>query len=597
MPIWGASTFEALSLKDQNHFKNLYHYYNNKIHADGEKFYLSPMNEFNIGHEYILLLENLKNNPLKPTGHFDYPLKCVFPARVEFLKSLGELSDLSLDDCRELNEWKNGLNAKSLSVVFSSSYPNNPSSMFGHTLIRLKSEKGSDILDYSVAFSAWQEATDSGFLLAVKGLFGGYRGLVELSKYYQKVNEYNYYESRDLIEYPVIMDQKEVDRFLNHLWEIYQTTFFDYYFADENCSSILYRLFKVAFREKELPNEKRAYFLPRELVENLMSAKLIDLSNLKVRDSLKKQFIKKYDGLTNDEKNDFWLIKNKKNLSAHELSQFSANTLESAKDFYYYKKARLKGNLETSSFDENKRLHEVLVARSKKGEAVYSETSTTKNTVFPHEAFEPGKLNLGFRYIDKNEIPDKIFLTLGFGLGFQDFTDSIKGQEAHQNFEVIHSKFRLNKNEFKLQNFTLINLKSNHAFTFYDPQASWAVEINYDDKFFNKKIHAAFGGGLSFLLNDSVMYGFSLLPAVSRTLINDKNSFQTDFLSFINIVNSKDINLNLTARKSLLRLNSINNWFTTKFKTEWSYTKNNSLNLVLEHQKDSDIEFFWSRSY
>lgn len=590
VPVEGASTFEALSQKDQDTFKNLYHFYNNKIHADSSGFYLTPMEDFNISHEYIVLLETLKSNPLKPTGHFNYPLKCVVPARVEFLKSVGELEHLSLDDCKELVEWKKGLQAKSLSVVFSSSYPNNPSSMFGHTLIRLKSEKGSEILDYSVAFSAWQEATDSGFLLAIKGLFGGYRGLIELTKYYQKVNEYNYYESRDLIDYPLKMTPLEVERFLNHLWEIYQTTYFDYYFADENCSSLLYRIFIVAFRDHELPKEKRKYFLPRELVENLVEANVVDLEKVSVRGSLKKHFFAKYSQLDDDEKKDLERLRKSPHLSKEELNRVSVNTLESAKDFFYYKKAREKGNLDIEPVDEKKRLHDILVERSLRNDKV---ENTSENhftgVVYPHLAHGPGSFNLGVTNFDQ-----KKSLTLGFGVGFHDFTDSIKGNEAHQNFEILQSKMRFNEDEIRLQNLTVIDLKSLHPFTFYDPQASWVVEIKYQDEFYQKKIDASFGGGLAFSAKDHWMYGFLILPTAEYHTKFSNFSLRADGVSFISFNHDSDRNFYLEARQAFVRTKLENEHFRITSRGEWTYQLNRSINLELKQEKKLSSELFWS---
>ncbi len=590
-PIWGASTFEALSKKDQITFKNLYHFYNNKAHADSSGFYLSTINSFSISKEYEKLLATLKSDPLKPTGHFNYPLKCVFPARIEFLKSIGELGDLNLSDCKELIDWKNGLQVKSLSVVFSSSYPNNPSSMFGHTLIRLNSEKRNELLDYSVAFSAWQEATDSGLLLALKGLFGGYRGLIELTKYYQKVNEYNYYESRDLIDYPLKMTGLEVDRFLNHLWEIYQTTYFDYFFADENCSSLLYRIFVVALKDHEMPKEKRMYFLPRELVENLVEANIVDLDHLSVRGSLKKQFQNSYKNLNEKEQNDFLILRKKNEITRLEMSEFSANTLESAKNFFYYKKAREKGNLDIIPFDENKRLHEVLVARSLNSDSssLAHISNSFSGVVYPHLSHQPHVFNLGAYRFNHKE-----YFMMGVGAGFHDFTDSIHGNEAHQNFEILQTKMRISENEIKLQNVTLIDLMSLHPFAFYDPQASWGVEIKYRDNLYEKLVHASFGGGLAFSAQDSWMYGVFLLPTVDMTYKDNDISIHSDALSFLSFNHPADWNFFIGGRKAFMRKNLKRDFYRLDSRLEWTYRLNQSINLSLQLEKKMGTEIFWS---
>lgn len=596
--IWGASSFEALSVKDQLHFKNLYHFYHNKIHADSPGFYLTSKDSFNLSDEYRALLSELTQNPHKPFGHFNYPLKCVLPARVEFLKSLGHLQSLSLEDCHDLLTWKEGLGVKNLSVVYSSSYPNNPSSMFGHTLIRLKSEKRNELLDYSVAFSAWQDATDSGFLLAIKGLIGGYRGLVDLTKFYQKVNEYNYYESRDLIDYPVIMTAAERERFLNHLWEIYQTTYFDYYFADENCSSLLYRIFIVAFRDKYLPEEKRSFFLPRELVENLIEANLIDLEKVSSRSSLKKQFMGRFNLLSSEEKNIFHHIRSSVNLEENSLTLATAATLESLKDFYYYKKAREKGNLDTKPIDENQRLHDILVARSKKEDVHNLEKLDvkTENPVYPHLAHPPGELLLGMF-----SVQNKDSVLLGAELGFHDFTDSTKGDEAHQNFEILKATMRINDQEARLHNLTLVNLKSMHPWSFYDPQVSWGVEVLYDDSYLNRESHASFGGGVSRAIGSSLLAGILFFPTPRYFHRDSRLAYTFDGVSFVNWKGfsffEREMNFHLEGRWAVAKSKLENKINEVSLQAEWSYFKNQSLSLKNSIRSKNSAEFLWTYRY
>lgn len=195
---------------DNKYWLKLLHFQDGASLADGEKFFLSPDGKKNPEAELLATIEAFKD-PKKTVGWFNYHPQCVFKERYEFLKSQHLLDGVPAVACPMLDEWKAGLNADSITLIFSSSYPNNPSSLFGHTLLRLNQVgKKNDLLDYAVAFSAMPEKEDLGLIFAFKGFFGGYKGLFEVTKYYTKVNEYNNGESRDLIEYNLKNDSSRI---------------------------------------------------------------------------------------------------------------------------------------------------------------------------------------------------------------------------------------------------------------------------------------------------------------------------------------------------------------------------------------------------
>jgi hypothetical protein len=108
---------------------------------------------------------------------------------------------------------------------------------------------------------------------------------------------YNNGESRDLIEYDINMTQDELDRLINHLWEIYQTTYFDYYFADENCSAVLADILAVPFNFEDINTHERWYYLPSEMVRTFKNIPG-RVKSEHFRPSLKKQLEKKISQLT-----------------------------------------------------------------------------------------------------------------------------------------------------------------------------------------------------------------------------------------------------------------------------------------------------------
>ena len=127
-----------------------------------------------------------------------------------------------------------------VTLVFSSYYLNNPSSAFGHTLLRLDKAEGAprakhfELLDYGVDYAATVD-TPNAILYAVKGLFGRFQGQFKHYAYYYKVRQYGDYESRDLWEYDLALTPEETALLAAHLWEL-GGTWFAYWYLDENCS-------------------------------------------------------------------------------------------------------------------------------------------------------------------------------------------------------------------------------------------------------------------------------------------------------------------------------------------------------------------------
>lgn len=190
--------------------------------------------------------------------HDEHP-QCRFIARFTWLQSQLPLSEAALPqvECQQYRDWHSAIDAHSLELVFPAAYLNNPSSMFGHTLLRLDQQPsaadsgdGTELASYAVNFSAQTQETN-GALFAIKGLTGFYAGRYSLRKYYEMVNTYSEMESRDIWSYPLDFTQEEIDRMLRHLWEM-EDVDFEYYFLSENCSYQLLRLLEVARPELEL---------------------------------------------------------------------------------------------------------------------------------------------------------------------------------------------------------------------------------------------------------------------------------------------------------------------------------------------------------
>ncbi|WP_205619459.1 DUF4105 domain-containing protein [Ferrimonas senticii] len=202
-------------------------------------------------------------------------MRCAFPARYTWLQQqLGQAAELN---CPELLEWQQALAPQGLTLVFPTAYMNNPSSMFGHTLLRVDAKeqnRNSELVAYAVNFAAEPDGQDNPMLYAMKGLFGQYPGRYTVMPYYRKVREYNDIESRDIWEYPLKFSEAEVHRILLHLWEMHHAEF-DYYFLDENCSYQLLALLELARDDLELVNQFPLMAIPSDTVAALAQADLI----------------------------------------------------------------------------------------------------------------------------------------------------------------------------------------------------------------------------------------------------------------------------------------------------------------------------------
>jgi hypothetical protein len=198
--------------------------------------------------------------------------QCAFIARFTWLdEALGfDRSRLPRADCRRYREWREALNAQSLTLVFASAYLNNPSSMYGHTLLRVDArdqDERTRLLAYAINFAANTDEKN-GLVFAVRGLLGGYPGTFSVLPYYLKVREYGDLENRDLWEYELDFSPQEVDRVLRHAWELLPA-YFQYFFFDENCSYHLLGLLQVARPELQLSAPFRLWALPSDTVREL----------------------------------------------------------------------------------------------------------------------------------------------------------------------------------------------------------------------------------------------------------------------------------------------------------------------------------------
>ncbi len=147
--------------------------------------------------------------PAPRAGGDDDP-RCLWPARWRWLSSRLPLArgENGQPACPALEAWLAAIDPGSATLVFPAAYLNNPSSMFGHTFLRIdppRQEGATPLASYAVNYGA-VTGSDGGVLFAVRGLTGGYKGYYSIQPYYVSVRTYSDLESRDIWEYELSLD-------------------------------------------------------------------------------------------------------------------------------------------------------------------------------------------------------------------------------------------------------------------------------------------------------------------------------------------------------------------------------------------------------
>lgn len=249
--------------------------------ADDADFFLAPRGKTDPEAELRATLQGLFAIHASADGNLvvDDHVQCRFPARRKWLIEELDIApaDLPPVNCPAFAEWSDLLQAARVTLIFPSYYLNSPSSMFGHTLLRLDpaDESHSDWLSFAVNYGAIVNADDNSLFYALKGLAGGYSGNFKVDHYYKKIKEYNRDENRDIWEYPLNLTAEETESIVLHLWEL-QNIEFDYFFFDENCSYRVLELLEVGRPSVELTDRFGISAIPVDTVRAVLEGGLGD---------------------------------------------------------------------------------------------------------------------------------------------------------------------------------------------------------------------------------------------------------------------------------------------------------------------------------
>ena len=420
-----------------------------RSYVSDEKFFIAPDGAQHPDAELRATVEALYS----PLSLGDKHPQCVYPARTRWLKAQLNLTDLPPAPCAEFTQWFKDVAPHSTVMIFPAAYLNSPSSMFGHTLLRIdqadvQSNKTA-LLSYAINFGAYIEGSDNSILYAWKGLAGGYPGLFALVPYQEKLSEYRSLENRDLWEYRLNLTPEETQRMVEHVWELKQIQF-DYFFFDENCSYRLLELLQVARPGLQLTTQFPLTAIPTDTVKAVKEAGLVE--SIEYRPSRERELLDRAKALDPEEQQ--WVLQVSADQKQLQNPDFKA--LPSARRALIidaaYRLERYRANGLERDTDRSQRSFELLRAINQNP----APQLDVEKPELPENGHQSRTWQVGVGSRD-----DKAFGEYGLRMAYHDLNDNAPGFPLGAQIEILQLKLRQYEgNHWQIQQLDLANIRS-----------------------------------------------------------------------------------------------------------------------------------------
>lgn len=464
-----------------------------KSTIDSDPFFLSAEGKTSPQAELAATVNLFENST-------DVEKKCLFPARYKLLRKNGLVS-ASFPKCGELEQFYQDLQPAGVTLLFTDAYMNNPSSLFGHTLLRIDTaRKGTQLLAHGANYGAFTDGKENSVLFAVWGLTGGYYGGFTVKPYYDVINMYNNIENRDIWEFNLNFTPEELDYFVAHLWEVghSQTR---YYFFTQNCSYMLMETLDAVRPSLRLADEFPVQTIPLDTVKAVMKRKNL-VKDFRYRPSRQAKIRHRYKLMTAKQRELYLKAIKEEDYALPGLTEAEkADVLETAYQYVQYQ--YVAHNLELD--DYRKRSFRLLLARNKISESgKIEELADGANPIETHDAMRL-TVGAGFRN-------GEAFQEISYRPAYHSLTDNNYGflRGAEINFLNAALRHYDNKNQTVLQKIDIVGIKSvSPADAMFKP-VSYVIDANVSREFnpktekegyaFNLKV----GGGSSYAVTDEV---------------------------------------------------------------------------------------------
>lgn len=476
--------------------------------VDDERFFYAKEGKYSSHQELIATIKQL----FIATEDNNQQTQCRFIARTEWLSSQLNIqkSQLPEVDCSEYREWYTQAHGDRVTLIFPAYHLNSPSSMFGHTLLRLDKSgiPNSEWISFAVNFGADTSSNDNSFVYAYQGLVGGYPGLFITEPYFKKIQEYNHIEHRDIWEYRLNLTPSETDRMIKHLWEL-KTVNFDYYFFDENCSYRLLELIEIARPGIELTDEFKLTAIPVDTVRAIENAQLIEAVKFRPSQVSEIQYM-----LTQlPEPHRDLVLQLSKDISVSKTVEFTRlNATEKKKiAALSYKYLRYQNATEARKPEIVKRSYQLLELLNSYPAEINVKTSVPVPSA-PEKGHKSKRWSIGV-----GEALNHQYIDLGFKMSFHDLKDNQSGFLQGAQINMGNIKFRIEEEDgLQLNQFDIVDIFSlTPRNNFFSP-LSWKVKTGFERQLSNNKdilVYQLTGGagGAWEIQKDHILYTLATL--------------------------------------------------------------------------------------
>ena len=438
-------------------------------------------------------------------------IRCKFPARSRWLIEQLQIPTQQLPNvnCDEFDTWINQIKPYKATLIYATDFMGNPSSMFGHTLLRLdpKDQKQLNLVSYAVNYAATVNGQDN-WSYAWKGLTGQYPGEYSLMPYYRKVKEYGDFESRDLWEYELNLTPEETRFLVEHIWEM-QHVSFPYYFVSDNCAYRLLGLIdlvrphlnlKKQFNYAAIPIETLKAVDDQNLVKDVVYRPALEtqlLSQAKQHGTYLAKVAHKVALLPSDQIQAV--------LSAYNI-QDQAKILEMAYDDLYLQFVSRVVETEIAQ----PRLRQLLALRSQI-EVEKQRQAPTRPKKQPVEGHHARNIS-----VNGGESQGKTFVELGHRQAYHDLIDPQGGYRLGTQLLFLDGSVQYRDDPLKLEHLDLLSVNSYNPIQPFKSPISWGFNFGWkqeavqDGKFSEDQQHG--------VMNLNMQAGYSLADYDRRHL-------------------------------------------------------------------------------
>ena len=428
-----------------------------KSTIDSKNFFLGRKGKYNPESELEATLDLFASNQDEQ--------KCNFPARYKLLKKYG-LIDYEFPKCDELEQFYADLQPAGVTLLFTDSYMNNPSSLFGHTLIRIDTaRKGTQLIAHGANYGAFT-GNDGGVVFALLGLTGGYFGGFTIKPYYDIINTYNNIENRDIWEFEINFDEEEKDLFVAHLWEMGHSQS-RYYFFSRNCSYMLMEMFDAVRPNLKLADKFPVHAIPLDTLKAAAKDSNF-IKKINYRPSRQNKIIYREKSMTSEER-DYFLnsVKNPDYDYEQIPSAVRADVLETTYQYVQYQYVAKKLELNdyrAQSFKALRGIHSGEEGR----------LQDVKEGQLPTKAHDSMRWEIMAG--SKN---GEAFQEIAYRPAYHSLTDNNYGLRKGSEINFLNGVVRHynRSNKYVLQRFDLVHIKS------YSPIDELFAPISYDINF------------------------------------------------------------------------------------------------------------------